>query len=71
MAVERAPGKDRKKAIMYTVTPYMSHDLSGLLENPEVKMSEAQIKCYMLQVLDGVRFLHDVSLAFGYAAGHS
>lgn len=52
------PAQENKKAIIYMVTPYMDHDLSGLLENPEVKFSEAQIKCYMLQLLDGVRFLH-------------
>ena len=49
----------RKRAIMYMVTPYMDHDLSGLLENPNVTLKEAQIKCYMLQLLEGVRYLHD------------
>lgn len=49
-----------KKAIMYMVTPYMDHDLLGLLANPDVRFSEAQIKCYMLQLLEGVRYLHDV-----------
>ena len=42
------------------VTPYMDHDLSGLLENPAVTLSEPQIKCYMLQLLEGVRYLHSV-----------
>ena len=60
MAIERPKTKERKKAIIYMVTPYMDHDLSGLLENPEVRFSEAQIKCYMLQLLEGVRFLHAV-----------
>ena len=50
----------RKKAIMYMVTPYMDHDLSGLLENPDVHFTEPQIKCYMLQLLEGLRYLHDV-----------
>ncbi|TVY85180.1 Serine/threonine-protein kinase BUR1 [Lachnellula suecica] len=49
----------RKRAIMYMVTPYMDHDLSGLLENPSVKFVEPQIKCYMLQLLEGLRYLHD------------
>ena len=52
------PAQENKKAIIYMVTPYMDHDLSGLLENPEVQFNEAQIKCYMLQLLEGVRFLH-------------
>lgn len=49
----------RKRAIMYMVTPYMDHDLSGLLENPKVNFTVAQIKCYMLQLLEGTRYLHD------------
>lgn len=43
------------------VTPYMDHDLSGMLTNPDIKFSVAQIKCYMLQLFEGVRYLHDVS----------
>ncbi|KAL8962275.1 MAG: hypothetical protein Q9193_001297 [Seirophora villosa] len=58
MAVERTKGEGRKKAIMYMVTPYMDHDLSGLLENPKVEFSEPQIKCYLLQLLEGLRYLH-------------
>ncbi|MCJ1461143.1 serine/threonine protein kinase, CMGC, CDC2/CDK sub [Mycoblastus sanguinarius] len=58
MAVERTKGEGRKKAIMYMVTPYMDHDLSGLLENPSVQFTEPQIKCYMLQLLEGVAYLH-------------
>ncbi|MCJ1361530.1 serine/threonine protein kinase, CMGC, CDC2/CDK sub [Acarospora aff. strigata] len=59
MAVERNKGEGRKKAVMYMVTPYMDHDLSGLLENPDVDFTEPQIKCYMIQLLKGLRFLHD------------
>lgn len=59
MAVERPKGEGRKlKAIMYMVTPYMDHDLSGLLDNPSVQFTEPQIKCYMLQLLQGVAYLH-------------
>lgn len=62
MAVEHHLQKStdkRKRAIMYMVTPYMDHDLSGLLENPSVKFTEPQIKCYMLQLLEGLRYLHE------------
>ncbi|SPB48980.1 unnamed protein product [Aspergillus niger] len=59
MAVERSKGEGRKKPSMYMVTPYMEHDLSGLLENPAVQFTEAQIKCYMLQLLEGLRYLHE------------
>lgn len=57
-----AIGEGRKRAILYMVTPYMDHDLSGLLDNPDVRMTEPQIKCYMLQLLEGLRYLHDVWL---------
>jgi serine/threonine-protein kinase BUR1 len=44
---------------MYMVTPYMDHDLSGLLDNPSVTFTEPQIKCYMLQLLQGLKYLHE------------
>ena len=53
-------GEGRKKPSMHMVTPYMEHDLSGLLENPTVHFTEPQIKCYMIQLLEGVRYLHEV-----------
>ncbi|KAK1760722.1 kinase-like domain-containing protein [Echria macrotheca] len=61
MAVEHpARSSDkRKRPIMYMVTPYMDHDLSGMLDNPSIKLSIPQIKCYMLQLLEGLRYLHD------------
>lgn len=43
------------------VMPYMDHDLSGMLTNPDIQFNTAQIKCYMLQLLEGLRYLHDVS----------
>ncbi|OJJ55331.1 hypothetical protein ASPSYDRAFT_81450 [Aspergillus sydowii CBS 593.65] len=58
MAVERGKGEGRKKASMYMVFPYMEHDLSGLLENPAVHFTEPQIKCYMIQLLEGLKYLH-------------
>ena len=62
MAYERSKTEGRKKATMYMVTLYMDHDLSGLLENPAVHITEAQIKCYMLQLLEGVRYLHEMQI---------
>lgn len=44
---------------MYMVMPYMDHDLSGLLDNPSVRFTEPQIKCYLLQLLEGLRYLHE------------
>ena len=58
VVVERKKEEGNRRAILYMVTPYMDHDLSGLLENPAVRFSEPQIKCYMLQLLQGLQFLH-------------
>ncbi|QIW99016.1 hypothetical protein AMS68_004534 [Peltaster fructicola] len=63
MAVERQSAEDKTKsgkrrATLYMVTPYMDHDLSGMLTNPDINFSEPQIKCYMQQLLEGVRYLH-------------
>lgn len=68
MAVERQPSDDKgksgkKRATLYMVTPYMDHDLSGMLTNPDIRFTDAQIKCYMLQLLEGLRYLHDVRMA--------
>lgn len=48
---------------MYMVMPYLEHDLSGLLENPAVQFSEPQIKCYLKQLLEGLRYLHAVRVS--------
>ncbi|KAI9887776.1 MAG: serine/threonine protein kinase, CMGC, CDC2/CDK sub [Watsoniomyces obsoletus] len=48
----------KRKSTMYMVTPYMEHDLVGLLENPDVHLTVPQIKCYMMQLLRGVAYLH-------------
>jgi serine/threonine protein kinase len=46
------------------VFPYMDHDLSGLLENSNVKLTISQIKLYMKQLCEGVGYLHRVRNAF-------
>lgn len=43
------------------VFPYMDHDLAGLLENRDVVLSEAQIKQYAIQLLEGTAYMHRVS----------
>lgn len=58
MAVER-PKDVTKKSNMFMVTPYMDHDLSGMLKNPSIRFTEPQIKCYMKQLLEGCRYLHE------------
>ncbi|KAK0940950.1 serine/threonine protein kinase, CMGC, CDC2/CDK sub [Friedmanniomyces endolithicus] len=64
MAVERQQADPKakagtKKATLYMVMPYMDHDLSGMLTNDDIKFSMAQVKCYMQQLLEGLRYLHD------------
>lgn len=46
------------RGVFYTVTPYMSSDLVGLLENPSIQMAEPIIKCIMLQLLRGIDYIH-------------
>ena len=58
MAVER-PKDVTKKSNMFMVTPYADHDLSGLLKNPRIQLTEPQIKCYMKQLLEGCKYLHE------------
>lgn len=48
----------RQRGIFHTVSPYMSVDLVGLLENPATKMDVPVIKCIMLQLLQGVDYIH-------------
>ncbi|KAJ9067488.1 serine/threonine protein kinase, CMGC, CDC2/CDK sub [Entomophthora muscae] len=47
------------RASIYMVTPFMDHDLSGLIENPKVRFSLPQIKCYMKQLFEGIFYLHN------------
>ncbi|KAK9278388.1 hypothetical protein L1049_027953 [Liquidambar formosana] len=48
----------RLSCSIYLVFEYMEHDLSGLLACPDIKFSEAQIKCYMKQLLSGLEHCH-------------
>ncbi|KAJ4895527.1 putative serine/threonine-protein kinase [Raphanus sativus] len=48
----------RVSGSMYLIFEYMEHDLSGLASTPGVKFSEAQIKCYMKQLLHGLEHCH-------------
>lgn len=61
-AVDDKGKSGKKRATLYMVTPYMDHDLSGMLTNPDIRFTDAQVKCYMLQLLEGLRYLHDVSV---------
>lgn len=40
------------------VFPFLDHDLTGLLENASVTLSQGQIKSYAQQLLKGTAYLH-------------
>ncbi|XP_074264137.1 putative serine/threonine-protein kinase At1g54610 [Silene latifolia] len=48
----------RMSGSLYLVFEYMEHDLAGLLASPGNKFTEAQIKCYMKQLLSGLEHCH-------------
>lgn len=48
----------RQRGCFYTISPYMSLDLVGLLENPKIKLTVAMVKCIMQQLLHGVDYIH-------------
>lgn len=49
-------------AAIFMVFPYMDHDLTGLLESEKAQFSVAQIKCYMKQLFEGIRYLHRAAI---------
>ncbi|KAG0677419.1 serine/threonine protein kinase, CMGC, CDC2/CDK sub [Pichia californica] len=42
----------------FTVSPYISSDLNGLLNNPRINLNLSQIKCLLKQILLGINFIH-------------
>lgn len=44
---------------VFMVMEYMEHDLKALMEMRKRPFSTSEIKCLMLQLLDGVKYLHD------------
>ncbi|XP_062176842.1 probable serine/threonine-protein kinase At1g09600 isoform X1 [Alnus glutinosa] len=48
----------RVSGSLYLVFEYMEHDLAGLAATTGVKFTEAQIKCYMQQLLCGLDHCH-------------
>ncbi|XP_030489872.2 probable serine/threonine-protein kinase At1g54610 [Cannabis sativa] len=48
----------RMSCSLYLVFEYMEHDLAGLASHPGLKFTEAQVKCYMQQLLCGLNHCH-------------
>ncbi|KAL8037902.1 hypothetical protein ABFX02_11G067900 [Erythranthe guttata] len=44
---------------IFMVMEYMEHDLKGLMEAMEQPFSQSEVKCLMLQLLEGIKYLHD------------
>ncbi|KAF8378130.1 hypothetical protein HHK36_029467 [Tetracentron sinense] len=44
---------------IFMVMEYMEHDLKGLMESKKQAFSQSEVKCLMLQLLEGVKYLHD------------
>ncbi|XP_077227264.1 cyclin-dependent kinase G-2-like isoform X2 [Tasmannia lanceolata] len=44
---------------IFMVMEYMEHDLKGLMEMMKQPFHPSQVKCLMLQLLEGVKYLHD------------
>ncbi|GAB0494413.1 hypothetical protein MMPV_005706 [Pyropia vietnamensis] len=57
-ALAGAPGGAAGKDDIYMVFEYMDHDLTGLLESPSVRFTEAQVKRYARQLLRGLWYCH-------------
>jgi len=48
----------RMSCSLYLVFEYMEHDLAGLAACPGIVFTEAQVKCYLQQLLDGLDHCH-------------
>ncbi|KAH8490048.1 hypothetical protein H0E87_022537 [Populus deltoides] len=44
---------------IFMVMEYMEHDLRGLIESIRQPFSQSEVKCLMLQLLEGMKHLHD------------
>jgi cell division cycle 2-like len=44
---------------IFLVMEYMEHDLKGVMETMRQPYSQSEVKCLMLQLLEGVSHLHD------------
>jgi len=58
IVVSRATDYNKGKGSIYLVMDFMDHDLTGLMNKHLRWFSEAQIKCYMQQLLEGLHYCH-------------
>lgn len=43
---------------IYMIFDYADHDLTGILSNPDIKLSDANCKYFFKQLLEGINYLH-------------
>ncbi|CAN6238558.1 unnamed protein product [Urochloa humidicola] len=43
----------------FMVMEYMEHDLKGVMEKMKQPYTQSEVKCLMLQLLEGLKYLHD------------
>ncbi|KAJ7563856.1 hypothetical protein O6H91_03G128500 [Diphasiastrum complanatum] len=48
----------RMSCSLYLIFEYMEHDLAGLAACPGIMFTEAQVKCYIQQLLRGLHYCH-------------
>nr|WNT93106.1 CDKG2-2 protein [Phyllostachys edulis] len=44
---------------IFMVMEYMEHDLKGVMETMKQPYNQSEVKCLLLQLLEGVKYLHD------------
>ncbi|XP_024025720.1 cyclin-dependent kinase G-2 isoform X1 [Morus notabilis] len=44
---------------IFMVMEYMEHDLKALMETMKQPFSQSEVKCLVLQLLEGIKYLHD------------
>lgn len=49
----------RNKHEIYMVFEYVDHDLTGLMDTPSIRFTEAQVKTYAKQLLAGLWYCHE------------
>lgn len=49
----------KPKGSIYMVFEYMDHDLTGLMDTPSITFTESHVKCYMMQLLNGLEYCHN------------
>lgn len=49
----------RNKHEIYMVFEYVDHDLTGLMDTPAIRFTEAQVKTYAKQLLSGLWYCHE------------